>query len=409
MNAPHIVPRVSRRGESLGTENAFVVLAEVNDLIRQGRDIVSFCIGQPDFPTPGNVQDAAIAAIRAGKHGYTPSAGIDELREAAARDMGRRRGLEIAPEEVVVAAGAKPFIAYTIASVTDYGAGDEVIYPVPGFPIYESQILANGAVAVHLHLREARDFAFDPHELESQITPKTRLLILNSPHNPTGGSLKRADLEAIAEILRMHPQVWVFADEIYSRLLYDGEFVSLASLEGMRDRTIISDGASKTWAMTGWRIGFIANRTLAPVFTRWITNTESCASQISQWAAVEAITGPQQAAEAMRRSFLERRDLIVELLNEVPGIECRTPGGAFYAWPNVTEACRMTGCADSEEFRKRLLLEAGVAVLADIHFGRRVPGDGQHIRFSYAASVEAIRNGIARLDAFVRRGRKSSK
>ena len=409
MNAPHIVPRVSRRGESLGTENAFVVLAEVNDLVRQGRDIVSFCIGQPDFPTPENVQDAAIAAIRAGKHGYTPSAGIDELREAAARDMGKRRGLDIVPEEVVIAAGAKPFIAYTIASVTDYGAGDEVIYPVPGFPIYESQILANGAVPVHLHLREARDFAFDPHELESQITPKTRLLILNSPHNPTGGSLKRADLEAIAEILRMHPQIWVFADEIYSRLLYDGDFVSLASLEGMRDRTIISDGASKTWAMTGWRIGFIANKTLAPVFTRWITNTESCASQISQWAAVEAINGPQGAAEAMRRSFLERRDLIVGLLNGVPGIECRTPGGAFYAWPNVTEACKMTGCADSEEFRKRLLVEAGVAVLADIHFGRRVPGDGQHIRFSYAASPDAIRSGIARLDAFVRRGRTAGR
>ena len=409
MNAPHIVPRVSRRGESLGTENAFVVLAEVNDLVRQGRDIVSFCIGQPDFPTPENVQDAAIAAIRAGKHGYTPSAGIDELREAAARDMGKRRGLDIVPEEVVIAAGAKPFIAYTIASVTDYGAGDEVIYPVPGFPIYESQILANGAVPVHLHLREARDFAFDPHELESQITPKTRLLILNSPHNPTGGSLKRADLEAIAEILRMHPQIWVFADEIYSRLLYDGEFVSLASLEGMRDRTIISDGGCKTWAMTGWRIGFIANKTLAPVFTRWITNTESCASQISQWAAVEAINGPQGAAEAMRRSFLERRDLIVGLLNGVPGIECRTPGGAFYAWPNVTEACKMTGCADSEEFRKRLLVEAGVAVLADIHFGRRVPGDGQHIRFSYAASPDAIRSGIARLDAFVRRGRTAGR
>jgi len=207
----------------------------------------------------------------------------------------------------------------------------------------------------------------------------------------------------------MHPQIWVFADEIYSRLLYDGEFVSLASLEGMRDRTIISDGASKTWAMTGWRIGFIANKTLAPVFTRWITNTESCASQISQWAAVEAINGPQGAAEAMRRSFLERRDLIVGLLNGVPGIECRTPGGAFYAWPNVTEACKMTGCADSEEFRKRLLVEAGVAVLADIHFGRRVPGDGQHIRFSYAASPDAIRSGIARLDAFVRRGRTAGR
>ena len=406
MNAPHIVPRISRRGESLGTENAFVVLAEVNDLVRKGRDIVSFCIGQPDFPTPVNVQDAAIAAIRAGKHGYTPSAGIDELRAAAARDMGSRRRLDIAPDEVVVGAGAKPFIAYTIASVTDHGAGDEVIYPVPGFPIYESQIVANGAVPVPIHLREARDFAFDPHELETKITEKTRLLILNSPHNPTGGSLKRADLEAIADILRLHPQVWVFADEIYSRLLYDGEFVSLATFPGMRERTIISDGASKTWAMTGWRIGFIANRALAPVFTRWITNTESCASQISQWAAVEAITGPQEAAEAMRRSFLERRDLIVELLNRVPGFACKTPGGAFYAWPNVTEACKRTRCADSEAFRKRLLNEAGVAVLADIHFGRRVPGDGQHIRFSYAASVQAIQDGVARIDAFVRKGGK---
>ncbi|HEX9275552.1 MAG TPA: pyridoxal phosphate-dependent aminotransferase [Casimicrobiaceae bacterium] len=404
MNAPHIVPRISRRGESLGTENAFVVLAEVNDLVRQGRDIVSFCIGQPDFPTPVNIQDAAIAAIRAGKHGYTPSAGIDELRAAAARDMGSRRRLDIAPDEVVVGAGAKPFIAYTIASVTDHGADDEVIYPVPGFPIYESQIVANGAVPVPIHLREARDFAFDPHELETKITAKTRLLILNSPHNPTGGSLKRADLEAIADILRLHPQVWVFADEIYSRLLYDGEFVSLATFPGMRERTIISDGASKTWAMTGWRIGFIANRALAPVFTRWITNTESCASQISQWAAVEAITGPQDAAEVMRHSFLKRRDLIVELLNRVPGFTCKTPGGAFYAWPNVTEACKRTRCADSEEFRKRLLNEAGVAVLADIHFGRRVPGDGQHIRFSYAASVEAIQDGVARIDAFVCRG-----
>ena len=406
MNAPHIVPRISRRGESLGTENAFVVLAEVNDLVRKGRDIVSFCIGQPDFPTPVNIQDAAIAAIRDGKHGYTPSAGIDELRAAAARDMGSRRRLDIAPDEVVVGAGAKPFIAYTIASVTDHGAGEEVIYPVPGFPIYESQIVANGAVPVPIHLREARDFAFDPHELETKITEKTRLLILNSPHNPTGGSLKRTDLEAIADILRLHPQVWVFADEIYSRLLYDGEFVSLATFPGMRERTIISDGASKTWAMTGWRIGFIANRALAPVFTRWITNTESCASQISQWAAVEAITGPQDAAEAMRHSFLKRRDLIVELLNRVPGFTCKTPGGAFYAWPNVTEACKRTRCADSEAFRKRLLNEAGVAVLADIHFGRRVPGDGQHIRFSYAASVQAIQDGVARIDAFVRKGGK---
>ncbi|HXU56448.1 MAG TPA: pyridoxal phosphate-dependent aminotransferase [Casimicrobiaceae bacterium] len=404
MNAPRDAkpaPRISRRGESLGTENAFVVLAEVNALARQGRDIVSFCIGQPDFPTPANIQDAAIAAIRAGKHGYTPSAGIDELRAAAARDLGRRRGLAIEPEDVVIGAGAKPFIAYAIASVTDFGAEDEVIYPVPGFPIYESQIVANGALPVPIHLRESRDFAFDPHELEAKITAKTRLLILNSPHNPTGASLKPADLGVIAEILRRHPQIWVYADEIYSRLCYDGEFASLAALPGMLERTIISDGASKTWAMTGWRLGYVANRALAPVFTRWITNTDSCASQISQWAALEAINGPQADAEAMRRSFLERRDLIVSLLNEVPGISCKTPGGAFYAWPNVTEACKRTGCADSEEFRKRLLNEAGVAVLADIHFGRRVPGDGQHVRFSYAASPAAIRSGVERIASFI--------
>jgi aspartate/methionine/tyrosine aminotransferase len=406
MNAPHnvhlSVPPLSRRAESLGTENAFVVLAEVNALVREGKDVVSFCIGQPDFPTPANVQDAAIAAIRAGKHGYTPSAGIDELRAAAAKDIGARRGIVVNPEDVVVGAGAKPFIAYAIASVTDYGADDEVIYPVPGFPIYESQIVANGAVPVPIYLRESRDFAFDPAELEAKITPKTRLLILNTPHNPTGGMLQAADLDAIAEILRAHPQIWIYADEIYSRLAYAGAFDTLARRPGMQDRTIISDGASKTWAMTGWRIGFTANRTLAPVFTRWITNTDSCASQISQWAALEAVTGPQEAANAMRVSFLERRDLIVGLLNKVPGVACKEPGGAFYAWPNVTEACAITDCADSEAFRKRLLAEAGVAVLADIHFGRRVPGDGQHIRFSYAASPAAIREGIGRLDAFVR-------
>jgi aspartate/methionine/tyrosine aminotransferase len=403
MNAPMTAPKLSRRADSLGTENAFVVLAEVNALVRQGKDIVSFCIGQPDFPTPPNVQAAAIGAIRGGKHGYTPSAGIDELRAAAAADMGARRGIELRPDDVVVGAGAKPFIAYTIASVTDYGAGDEVIYPVPGFPIYESQIHANGAVPVPIFLRESRDFAFDPAELEAKITAQTKLLILNTPHNPTGGMLQPADLDVIAGILSRHPQVWVFADEIYSRLAYAGSFETLATRPGMLDRTIICDGASKTWAMTGWRIGFAANRILAPVFTRWITNTDSCASQISQWAALEAVLGPQNAADAMRASFLERRDLIVGLLNTVPGITCRIPGGAFYAWPNVTEACRITGCADSEAFRKRLLAEAGVAVLADIHFGRRVPGDGQHIRFSYAAAPEAIRSGIERLDAFIRR------
>jgi aspartate/methionine/tyrosine aminotransferase len=398
------MPEISRRAQSLGTENAFVVLAEVNALARQGRDIVSFCIGQPDFPAPENVQEAAIRAIRAGKHGYTPSAGIDELRAAAAKYMaGVRGGLPIRPEDVVVGAGAKPFIAYAILSTTDYGAGDEVIYPNPGFPIYESQILANGAKPVPIHLHEARDFAFDVAELERLITPRTRLLILNYPHNPTGGTLTRKDLEAIASILARHPQVWVYADEIYSRLAYAEAFFSIGQLPGMLERTILSDGASKTWAMTGWRIGFTSNPVLAPVFTRWITNTESCASQISQWAALEAITGPQEAAEKMRTSFLERRDLIVRLLNQVPGVSCRNPGGAFYAWPNVTEACRLTGAADSEEFRKRLLHEAGVAVLADIHFGARVPGEGQHLRFSYAASRQAIEQGVARMADYIKK------
>ena len=404
-----VMPEISQRAQSLGTENAFVVLAEVNALARQGKDIISFCIGQPDFPAPAHVQEAAIRAIREGKHGYTPSAGIDPLREAAARYMsGMRGGLPIRPEDVVIGAGAKPFIAYAILSTTDHGAGDEVIYPNPGFPIYESQIAAHGAVPVPIHLREARGFAFDPADLEGLITPRTKLLILNTPQNPTGGTLDRKTLEAIAAILKPHPRIWVYADEIYSRLAYEGEFFSIAQAPGMVERTIISDGASKTWAMTGWRIGFAANPALAPVFTRWITNTDSCASQISQWAALEAVTGPQDAAERMRRSFLERRDLIVRLLNEVPGVKCLVPGGAFYAWPNVTEACRLIGAADSEEFRKRLLNEAGVAVLADIHFGSRVPGEGQHVRFSYAASKEAIEKGVARMAEFIRRNTKKA-
>ncbi len=403
------MPELSQRAQSLGTENAFVVLAEVNALARQGKDIISFCIGQPDFPAPAHVQEAGIRAIREGKHGYTPSAGIDPLREAAARYMaGMRGGLPIRPEDVVIGAGAKPFIAYAILSTTDHGAGDEVICPNPGFPIYESQIIACGAKPVPVQLKEERDFAFDPAELDRLITPKTKLLILNYPHNPTGGLLLKKELQAIATILRKHPQIWVYADEIYSRLCYTEEFFSIAQLPGMYERTIVSDGASKAWAMTGWRIGFASNPVLAPVLTRWITNTDSCASQISQWAAVEAINGPQDDAEMMKRSFLSRRNFIFELLNKTPGVSCKLPGGAFYAWPNVTEACRMIGAVDSEEFRKRLLHEAGVAVLADIHFGARVPGEGQHLRFSYAASNEAIEKGVARMADFIHKHTKKA-
>ena len=394
---------VSRRARELGTENAFVVLAEVNALLRQGKDIISFCIGQPDFHTPVNIQDAAVKAIREGKHGYTPSAGIPELREAVARNMSAARGIEVRPEDVVVGAGAKPFIGYTVLSVTDHGAGDEVIFPNPGFPIYESQIKAMGAVPVPIHLRESRNFSFDPQELAAKITSRTKLLILNSPQNPTGGIIPRQDMEAIAQVVRKHEHMWVFADEIYGRLVYDGAFVSIASFPGLQERTVISDGASKTWAMTGWRLGFAANRKLAPYFTNWVTNTESCASHITQWAGVEALNGPQDEAKRMRDIFHQRRDLIVGLLNQVPGVTCQSPGGAFYAWPNVTEACAMIGARDSEELRVRLLNEAGVAVLADIHFGPRVPNEGQHIRFSYAASNEAIQTGVGRMADFIRR------
>lgn len=397
---------VSKRTGDLGTENAFVVLSEVMELKRQGKDIIMFSVGQPDFNTPPHVQDAAIAAIRAGKDGYTPAPGIVELREVIAKSMGEFRGLPIRAQDVVVAAGAKPFMAYAIHSTTDYGAGDEVIVPVPGFPIYASQTAASGAVPVPLMLRESRDFAFDPNELESLITPKTKLLILNSPHNPTGGLLTRQNLEDIASILAKHPQVWIYSDEIYSRLTYDEDYVSIASMPGMYERTIIADGASKAWAMTGWRIGFASNPILAPHFGRWIINTESCASQISQWAAVEAIGGPQDTTLAMKREFHARRDLIVKLLNDVPGVTCRNPGGAFYAWPNVTEACRMVGVKDSEELRKRLLHEAGVAVLSDIHFGQKVPGDGEHVRFSYAASREMITEGVGRMREFIVRNTK---
>lgn len=397
------MPVLSQRSAQLGTENAFVVLAEVNELQRQGKDILSFCIGMPDFPTPQNIQDAGIKAIQDGKHGYTPSAGIAELRQAAATYLNRTRGFDFNESDVVVAAGAKPFIMYSILATTDYGEGHEVIYPNPGFPIYESQIKANGAIPVPIHLRESRGFSLDPNELESKITDKTRLLILNSPQNPTGGIVPRSDLEALAEVLERHPNVWIFSDEIYSQLCFEEEFTSIASFPSVHDRTIVCDGGSKTWAMTGWRLGFAANKILAPVFTKWVTNTESCASHITQWAAVEALEGDQSGAQMMRDKFLERRDLILGLLNEVPGVTCQTPGGAFYAWPNITEACEMIGAADSEEFRKRLLLETGVAVLADIHFGKRVPGDGQHLRFSYAASNESIVEGVDRMSRFIQK------
>jgi aspartate aminotransferase len=397
---------LSKRAETLGTENAFVVLAEAAELVAKGGDVVSFCIGQPDFLTPEHIREAAIRAINEGKHGYTPSPGIHELRRAVADFLSRTRHVQVEPDEVVCACGGKPFIAYAILSVTDHGAGHEVIYPNPGFPVYGSQVIASGAKPVPLDVRESREFNFDPEELSRKVNEQTRLLILCSPHNPTGSVMSRADFEAVAEIIRPYENLWVYADEVYSGLVYDGEFTSIAAVPGMRERTIIVDTASKTYAMTGWRIGYAANKALAPAFTKWITNTDSCPPHPNQWAVVEALTASQEPSEKMRDVFKQRRDRIVDGLNRLDGFRCLRPGGAFYVWPNVTEACRMVGAADSEEFRKRLLYEAGVAVLADIHFGTHVEGDGEHVRFSYASSFEAIDEGLSRIADFMHKNKR---
>jgi aspartate/methionine/tyrosine aminotransferase len=400
------MPDLSKRASGLGTENAFVVLGEVAELLAQGKEITSFCIGQPDFPTPDNISLAGIKAITDGHHGYTPSPGIQPLREAVANYFTRTRRVEVSPDEVVCASGGKPFIAYTILSVTDYGEGHEVIYPNPGFPIYQSQIVANGAVPVPLHLRENKGFVFDLEDLKTKLNEKTRLLILCSPQNPTGSVISRSDLEELGRILADYPDVWVYSDEVYSGLVYDGPFESIAAVDGMRDRTIIVDTASKTYAMTGWRIGYAANKALAPSFTRWVTNTDSCPAHPNQWAVVEALNGSQETPEAMAKVFEQRRGRIVEGLNAIEGITCQTPGGAFYVWPNVTEVCKMTGIADSEELRKRLLHEAGVAILADIHFGTRVEGDGEHVRFSYASSFEDIHDGLEKIADFIKANKR---
>jgi len=397
---------IAKRTQGLGTENAFVVLAEVNRLLAEGRDIANFCIGQPDFPTPLNIQEAACKAIREGKHGYTPSPGIPKLREEVARYFTRTRGVRVEPTDVVCGCGGKPFIAYSILSVTDHGAGDEVIYPVPGFPIYDAQIRAHGAVPKPLALREARCFSFDMDELSKLVSPKTRLLILCSPQNPTGGMLSRQDLRDIATIVRPFEDLWVYSDEVYSQLTYDDEFRSIAAEEGMLERTIVADSLSKTYAMTGWRLGFAANRKLAPSFERWVTNTDSCPPHPVQWAGIEALGGPQTEPERMAGEFEKRRDRIVAGLNAIEGVKCVNPGGAFYVWPNVTALCERTGSADSEVLRKRLLAEAGIAVLSDVHFGPRMPGEGQHIRFSYAASIEAIDQGLSRLESWAKKNRR---
>jgi aspartate/methionine/tyrosine aminotransferase len=397
---------ISKRTRSLGTEHAFVVLAEVSKLMAEGRPIISFAIGQPDFITPGNIREAAKVAMDAGKTGYTPSAGIPELRQAIAARLSRTRKIDVRPDDVTVTNGAKPFIMYAIASVTDPGAGHEVIYPAPGFPIYGSQAEAMGAVPVPLPLLEREAFSFDLAALRQRVNQNTRLLILNSPHNPTGRTLTRAELEAVAEVVRPFPDLWVFSDEVYSTMIHDGEFASIASVPEMAERTILVDGHSKSYAMTGWRMGYAANRALAPYFSTWVTNTDSCASSITQWAALEALTGPQDEHRKMMESFTRRRNIIHEELNTLDGVKALKPGGAFYIWPNVSELCQMTGCESAEALRRRWLHEAGVAVLADSQFGAPVTAEGHHVRFSYATSEPNIRAGLERLRQWIKKSKR---
>lgn len=392
---------ISQRGKALGTENAFVVLSEVEGLRSSGRDIVSFCIGQPDFPTPGHICTAASNAVSAGHTGYTTSAGIPELRQAVANYLSDTRNVQVEAEDVVCGTGAKPFIGYAIQAVTDYAKGHEVIYPVPGFPIYESQAHHHGALAVPLALRSDHEFLFDLDELAASLNENTRLLILNSPHNPTGVVFDRDYLEALAEIIRPWEKLWIYSDEPYFAFVYDDEFASIASVKDMQERTIIVDSVSKTYAMTGWRVGYGVNRKLAPVFSRMVTNTDSCAAHPNQYAALAALSGTQDCVTKMRDEFRLRRDHIVAGLNSIEGVNCRLPGGAFYAWPDVTGLCNKLSIKNSSELARRLLHEAGVAVLADAHFCTPMEGEGQHLRFSYACSIADINEGIDRIKNFV--------
>ena len=381
--------RLSEKMHRLGTETAFEVLARAETLAREGRDIINLGIGQPDFKTPAHVVEAATKALRDGHHGYTPSPGILPLREAVATDLLLRRGVEIAPERIVVVPGGKVTMFFAILMFGEPGA--EILYPNPGFPIYESVIQFSGATAVPTPLLEERDFSFDAGAVLNQITPNTRLLILNSPANPTGGAVPRDEIDKLVAGLVDHPQVAVLSDEIYSRISYDGrEHTSLLGYPEIADRLILLDGWSKTYAMTGWRMGYaVWPEALVEGATRLAVNCHSCVNAATQYAGIAALEGPQNAVESMVTAFDQRREVIVDGLNRLPGFRCRTPGGAFYAFPNIVE----TGL-DARSLQKRLLEEAGVATVAGTSFGHL--GEG-FIRFSYANSVDNIENALKRI------------
>jgi aspartate aminotransferase len=379
--------RLAERMRVLGTETAFEVLARARALEAAGRTIVHLEIGEPDFDTPDHIKEAAIRALRDGYTHYTPAAGIGEAREAIADHVGRSRGIRVTPEQVVITPGAKPVMFFLMLALLN--PGDEVIYPDPGFPIYESVAHFVGARAVPWVLREDREFRADPEDLRRLVTPRTKLVVLNSPHNPTAGVLSRADLESIAETVRGRP-ITVLSDEIYSRILYEGTFASLASLPDMQEQTVILDGLSKTYAMTGWRIGYgVMPSGLAGHITRLMVNSNSCTAAFTQIAAIAALRGPQDCVDRMVAEFRRRRDVIISGLNRLPGVTCLRPQGAFYAFPNVR-----TIDPDTKRLQDYLLTEAGVAVLSGTSFGAR--GEG-YLRLSYANSVEAITEALRRL------------
>jgi aspartate aminotransferase len=378
----------------LGTESAFEVLARAKALEAKGKSIINLGIGQPDFLTPPHIVEAAIKALRDGQHGYTPANGIPQLREAVAADLHRRHGVTVDPACVLIVPGGKVTMFFAILMFGE--AGTEIMYPNPGFPIYESVINFSGAKPVPIPLLEKNGFAFSAEDVLSRITPRTRLIIINSPANPTGGVVPRAEWDKLVAGLEKFPNVAVMSDEIYSQMVYDGrEHVTLLGYEHMRDRTILLDGWSKTYAMTGWRLGFsVWPKALIEHATRLAINCHSCVNAPTQFAGIAALEGPQDEALKMVNAFDARRKVVVEELNKLPGVSCVEPGGAFYAFPNITR----TGLK-AKEFERRLLEDAGVATVAGTSFGSY--GEG-YLRLSYANSTENIREAIRRMDGWLR-------
>ncbi|HUI17371.1 MAG TPA: pyridoxal phosphate-dependent aminotransferase [Alphaproteobacteria bacterium] len=373
----------------LGTETAFEVLTRANALAASGRDIINLGIGQPDFKTPGHIVEAGCKALRDGHHGYTPAAGIPELRAAVAADLQRRHGASVDPGHVLIVPGGKVTMFFAILMFGEPGA--EILYPNPGFPIYESVINFTGAKAVPIPLYEESGFSFDAGEVLARITPRTRLLILNSPANPTGGAVPKAELDKLVAGLLAHPHVAVLSDEIYGQMLYDGRtHISLLRYEALRDRVILLDGWSKTYAMTGWRMGYsVWPAALFAHAERLAVNCHSCVNASAQYAGLAALLGPQESVAEMVKAFDQRRRVIVRALNQLPGVRCVEPGGAFYAFPNITGTNY-----DARTLQQKLLEEAGVATIAGTSFGRY--GEG-YIRFSYANSTENIERAMERI------------